>query len=223
MSHGILQARIMEWVAFPFSREFSWPRNQTRISCIAGGFSTGWATREAPSGRIATCCSTVSKVRDMSLPGPSYFSYVYNSLLHLSWLIPDLRCVHCDSPARVCNEFYTASSPYRSPQRASTDTIRSSVSRGPGSSRDLNAESVPSRSLGQSWQPSVSLDRCVRAVSQVWNKYAASRTERGQASVVFPFWWWMMQDAIICLLLSEDVLAGFRPPDPYQFTTVAGP
>ena len=34
--HGILQARILEWVAISFSRESSWPRNQTQVSCIAG-------------------------------------------------------------------------------------------------------------------------------------------------------------------------------------------
>ena len=36
--HGILQARILKLVAVPFSRGSSQPRNQTRISCIAGGF-----------------------------------------------------------------------------------------------------------------------------------------------------------------------------------------
>ena len=36
--HGILQARILAWVAIPFSRGSSQPRTQTRISCIAGGF-----------------------------------------------------------------------------------------------------------------------------------------------------------------------------------------
>ena len=45
--HGILQARILEWVAFPFSRGSSQPRNQTRVSCIASGFFTNWAIREA--------------------------------------------------------------------------------------------------------------------------------------------------------------------------------
>ena len=40
--------RILEWVAYPFSRGYSWPRNRTRVSCIAGGFFTSWATREAP-------------------------------------------------------------------------------------------------------------------------------------------------------------------------------
>ena len=38
--HGILQARILEWVAVPFSRESSQPRNRTRVSCIAGRFLT---------------------------------------------------------------------------------------------------------------------------------------------------------------------------------------
>ena len=45
--HEILQARILEWVAFPFSRGSSQPRNRTQVSCIAGGFFTSWATREA--------------------------------------------------------------------------------------------------------------------------------------------------------------------------------
>ena len=45
--HGILQARIPEWVAYPFCRGSSQPRNWTRVSCIAGGFFTKWAIREA--------------------------------------------------------------------------------------------------------------------------------------------------------------------------------
>ena len=38
--HGILQARILEWVAIPFCRESSQPRAQTQVSHIAGGFFT---------------------------------------------------------------------------------------------------------------------------------------------------------------------------------------
>ena len=45
--HGILQARILEWVSFPFSRGSSQPRDRTQISRVAGGFFTSWATREA--------------------------------------------------------------------------------------------------------------------------------------------------------------------------------
>ena len=44
--------RILEWVADPFSNRSSWPRNQTRVSCIAWGFFTNWATREAQEYNI---------------------------------------------------------------------------------------------------------------------------------------------------------------------------
>ena len=40
--------RILEWVAYPFSKRSSQPWNWTRVSCIAGGFFTSWSTREAP-------------------------------------------------------------------------------------------------------------------------------------------------------------------------------
>ena len=45
--HGILQARTLVWVAMSSSRGSSWPRGRTWVSCIAGGFFTIWATREA--------------------------------------------------------------------------------------------------------------------------------------------------------------------------------
>ena len=44
--HGILQGRILEGSAFPFSRGSSQPRGQTQVSCIAGGFFSSWATRD---------------------------------------------------------------------------------------------------------------------------------------------------------------------------------
>ena len=43
--YGFLQARILEGVAFPFSRESSQPRDQTQVSCIASRFFTVWATQ----------------------------------------------------------------------------------------------------------------------------------------------------------------------------------
>ena len=43
---GILQTRILEWVAFPFSR-YSQPRDRTQLSHMAGRLFTSWATREA--------------------------------------------------------------------------------------------------------------------------------------------------------------------------------
>ena len=45
--HGILQARILEWVAFSFSRGSSQPRDGTQFSLIAGRFYLSWTTREA--------------------------------------------------------------------------------------------------------------------------------------------------------------------------------
>ena len=46
--HEILQARILEWVAIPFSGGPFQPRNQTQVSRIADRLFTVWATKEAP-------------------------------------------------------------------------------------------------------------------------------------------------------------------------------
>ena len=51
--HGILQARILEWIAIPFSRGTSQPRGWTLISCLTGRFSPIWATGK--SKQIYTC------------------------------------------------------------------------------------------------------------------------------------------------------------------------
>ena len=46
--YGILQARMLEWIAIFFSRGSFQPRDRTWVSCIAGRFLTIWAIREAP-------------------------------------------------------------------------------------------------------------------------------------------------------------------------------
>ena len=46
--HGIPKANILEWVLIPFSRGYSWPRDQTRASHIVGRFFTVWTTTEVP-------------------------------------------------------------------------------------------------------------------------------------------------------------------------------
>ena len=73
--HGILQARILEQVAIPFSKRSSWFRDQTQVSYTAGRFLTIWATRET---QLAHCCCLVSMSyqtlwdpMDWSLPGSS--------------------------------------------------------------------------------------------------------------------------------------------------------
>ena len=55
--HGILQTRILGWVAISLSRESSQPNNQTQVSHTAGRFFTVWATREACY--LLTCAKTI--------------------------------------------------------------------------------------------------------------------------------------------------------------------
>ena len=52
--HGILQARILEWVAFPFSRRSSQPRDRTQVSHIADRFFTSWATGKSTNTGIGS-------------------------------------------------------------------------------------------------------------------------------------------------------------------------
>ena len=54
-AHGILQARILEWVAIYFFKRSSWPRDQIRISCTAGGFFAA----EPRGSRSAYCARAV--------------------------------------------------------------------------------------------------------------------------------------------------------------------
>ena len=50
--HEILQARILQWIAIPFSRRASWPRDSAWVSCIASEFFTIWASKEADQTTI---------------------------------------------------------------------------------------------------------------------------------------------------------------------------
>ena len=55
--HGISQARILEWVAMPFSRGSSQVRNWTRVSCVAGEFFTTVPQGKPPKyNTIYSCC-----------------------------------------------------------------------------------------------------------------------------------------------------------------------
>ena len=59
--HGILQARILEWVAIPFSRGSSQPKDQIQVSRIASRLFTVRVTRKAPSN-VKTCRSSTSPI-----------------------------------------------------------------------------------------------------------------------------------------------------------------
>ena len=75
--------RILDWVAYPFSSGSSRPRNQTGVSCIAGGFFTSWATREAPdwlsnSHVNQTCRTILLKELASAYPAKFLIQYIWN-------------------------------------------------------------------------------------------------------------------------------------------------
>ena len=54
--HGILQARILEWVAVPFSRGSSQLRDWTQLSWIAGRFLTSWVSHQGSPNQLTVKC-----------------------------------------------------------------------------------------------------------------------------------------------------------------------
>ena len=66
--HGILQARILVWVAMPFSRGSSWCRDGTQVSCIAGKFFTIWTTSTKELHKILIIIFIWKKQFYFSLP-----------------------------------------------------------------------------------------------------------------------------------------------------------
>ena len=83
--HGILQARILEWVAIFFSRGSSQPRDWTQVSCIAGRFLTIWASGKLyliHMSPIFDSFTSDSPVFDLPLDyHPAPWSYILNSLV----------------------------------------------------------------------------------------------------------------------------------------------
>ena len=93
--HGILQARILEWVVIPFSRGSSLPRNWNQISCIGGRFFTFWDTKEALCEYMCignlSICSSCSVLSDSLQPfglKPTMGSFVYriSEAIILEWV-----------------------------------------------------------------------------------------------------------------------------------------
>ena len=93
-SHGILQARILEWVAIPFSRGSSQPRDQTQVSCIAGRCFTLWATREAVVKNLPVNAGDIGDAGSISGSGRSrggghdntlQYSYLENHMDRGPW------------------------------------------------------------------------------------------------------------------------------------------
>ena len=68
--HGIFQARILEWMAIPFSRESSQPRDRTQVSLIAGGFFHLSHQGNLAAAKSPQLCPTLCDPIDGSPPGP---------------------------------------------------------------------------------------------------------------------------------------------------------
>ena len=81
--------RILEWVAYSFSRGPSWPRNCTGVSCIIGEFFTSWATRETHiywwwTGRLGLLQSMGSQCRTQ-LSSWTWLTDINLIMIHCSW------------------------------------------------------------------------------------------------------------------------------------------
>ena len=79
--HGVLQARILEWIVFPFSRVSSQPRDWTQVCHIAGRFFTSWATRESQK----YWSGSLSLLQQIFLTQESNWG-----LLHCRWILYQL-------------------------------------------------------------------------------------------------------------------------------------
>ena len=111
--HGILQARILEWVAFSFSTESSQLIDQIQVSCTAGRFFTNRPIREALQnaevcrnygiiGRImGLWCFRSEKYQSINFSGLMSKNIVYTHF----WAYFDLESVQFSSVAQSCLTF----------------------------------------------------------------------------------------------------------------------
>ena len=105
--HGILQARNLEWIAFPFSRGYSKLRDQTQVSRIAGGFFTSWATREA---QIAAVISTFLSSRSLIHSSVSVILLICTSVSFISVIVLFISvCLFFSSSKSLLNISYIIS------------------------------------------------------------------------------------------------------------------
>ena len=119
LSMGILQARILEWVAMPFSKQSAQPRDWTQVTCIAGRFFTFQATREATNktSRVAvyfgnhgdvwlvsSCKTEPALGSSVSWQPPAAASLGYPQLSHHGhafWVL-GISCQHRTSLGALC-------------------------------------------------------------------------------------------------------------------------
>ena len=84
--HGILQARILEWAAFPFSRGSSQPRDQTQISCIIGGlFLSAEPPGKPKNTKVGIKLGSPEYSREENKTILSYGTHGLSVLIHCSY------------------------------------------------------------------------------------------------------------------------------------------
>ena len=84
--HGILQARILEWVAIPFSRSSFWPRDRTWVSYIISRFFTIWAIRRVhASSKIVLNNPCLLEFTSLCVPLPLSVGLIDWLLMNRIW------------------------------------------------------------------------------------------------------------------------------------------
>ena len=103
-------ARMLEWVAYPFSSRSSWPRNRTRVSYVVGGFFTSWATREVwswPRSHILVSLDLQFYIHEIIQRVPSVSDFFHSTLfmrfIHIAAYSNDFHC---------CEEFHCLNGVY---------------------------------------------------------------------------------------------------------------
>ena len=88
--HGILQARILEWVAFSFSRGSSQPRDWTQVSRLVGRFFTNWAMREELMfwGTLIQFCMTAAPFTFVPWSTNFHFFHIFSKTCHSLFFCP---------------------------------------------------------------------------------------------------------------------------------------
>jgi len=94
--HEILQARIVEWVAIPFSRGSSQPRDQTHVSLIAGRFFTIWATWKSKNTGVGSLSFTMGSSQPRNRTGVSCIA----GRFFTSWDTKEGWCIIDVSPTK---------------------------------------------------------------------------------------------------------------------------
>ena len=124
--HWIFQAKILEWVAIPFSKGSSWPRDRTQVSCIAGRFLTLWATKETslplnPFNSFVFIYKTINRIRVSGFPHSPVFKNLPCNTEETGSIPDPARSLHAMGQLRPCAT--TTEPALLSPRAATTEPM----------------------------------------------------------------------------------------------------